>query len=152
MEPLASIGEGARGPWRQGVCRLRRRDGGSRTAAPVAADDASVDAVLEPLAGGIPASCWIIDHTTTMPSATGERARRWAGRGRVYLHAPVFMGPVNAAEGTGVMLLSGDPEQCARVLPDLERMTGKVFQLGPQPERAAAFKLFGNLTFLGMSA
>ena len=73
------------------------------------ADDASVDAVLEPLAGVIPASCWIIDHTTTMPSATGERARRWTGRGRVYLHAPVFMGPVNAAEGTGVMLLSGDP-------------------------------------------
>jgi 3-hydroxyisobutyrate dehydrogenase len=116
------------------------------------ADDASVDAVLEPLTEVIPASCWIIDHTTTTPSATGERARRWAGRGRVYLHAPVFMGPVNAAEGTGVMLLSGDPDQCARVLPELERMTGKVVQLGPQPERAAAFKLFGNLAFLGMSA
>jgi 3-hydroxyisobutyrate dehydrogenase len=116
------------------------------------ADDASVDAVLKPLADAIPPACWIIDHTTTMPSATGERARRWAGRGRGYLHAPVFMGPVNAAEGTGVMLLSGDPERCAKVLPELERMTGKVFQLGPQPERAAAFKLFGNLTFLGMSA
>ena len=114
------------------------------------ADDASVEAVLEPLTEVIPASCWIIDHTTTTPSATGERARRWAGRGRVYLHAPVFMGPVNAAEGTGVMLLSGDPDQCARVLPELERMTGKVVQLGPQPERAAAFKLFGNLAFLGM--
>ena len=97
------------------------------------ADDASVDAVLEPLAGVIRASCWIIDHTTTAPSATGERARRWAGRGRVYLHAPVFMGPVNAAEGTGVMLLSGNPEHCARVLPELERMTGKVFQRGLGP-------------------
>jgi 3-hydroxyisobutyrate dehydrogenase len=116
------------------------------------ADDASVDAVLEPLADIIPTSCGIIDHTTTMPSATGERARRWAGRGRVYLHAPVFMGPVNASEGTGVMLLSGDPGQCAKMLPELERMTGKVFQLGSQPERAAAFKLFGNLAFLGMSA
>ncbi|HRH89098.1 MAG TPA: NAD(P)-binding domain-containing protein, partial [Rubrivivax sp.] len=29
------------------------------------ADDASVDAVLEPLAGVIPASTWIVDHTTT---------------------------------------------------------------------------------------
>jgi len=116
------------------------------------ADDASVDAVLEPLAGVISARCWIIDHTTTRPSATGERARRWTGRGRVYLHAPVFMGPANAAEGTGVMLLSGDPQQCARVLPELEQMTGKVIQLGPQPERAAAYKLFGNLVFLGMSA
>lgn len=116
------------------------------------ADDVSVDAVLEPLADVIPASCWMIDHTTTTPSATGERARRWAARGRVYLHAPVFMGPVNAAEGTGVMLVSGDPERCARVMADLKLMTGKVFQLGPQPERAAAFKLFGNLAFLGMSA
>ncbi|MEX0670074.1 MAG: NAD(P)-dependent oxidoreductase [Pirellulales bacterium] len=116
------------------------------------ADDASVDAVLEPLAGVIPAACWIIDHTTTTPSTTGERARRWVERGRVYLHAPVFMGPLNAAEGTGMMLLSGDAEQCARVLPELERMTGKVLDLGPQPERAAAFKLFGNLAFLGMSA
>ena len=116
------------------------------------ADDASVDAVLEPLAAVIPATCWIIDHTTTLPSATGERARRWAGRERIYLHAPVFMGPANAAEGTGVMLLSGDPQQCARVLPELERMTGRVIQLGPQPERAAAYKLFGNLAFLGMSA
>jgi len=116
------------------------------------ADDASVDAVLEPLAAVIPAACPIIDHTTTLPSATGERARRWRERGRVYLHAPVFMGPVNAAEGTGVMLLSGDPQECARLLPELEQMTGRVIQLGPQPERAAAFKLFGNLAFLGMSA
>jgi 3-hydroxyisobutyrate dehydrogenase len=116
------------------------------------ADDVSVDAVLEPLAAVVPSSCWIIDHTTTTPSATGARALRWAARGRVYLHAPVFMGPVNAAEGTGVMLLSGDPEPCARVLPELERMTGKVLLVGPQPERAAAFKLFGNLAFLGMSA
>lgn len=115
-------------------------------------DDASVDAVLEPLARVIPASCRIVDHTTTLPSATGERARRWAARGRVYLHAPVFMGPANAAEGTGWMLLSGDAEQCAAVLPELERMTGSVLQLGSQPERAAAFKLFGNLAFLGMSA
>ena len=116
------------------------------------ADDTSVDAVLEPLAAVIAASCWIIDHTTTLPSATGERARRWAERGRVYLHAPVFMGPVNAAQGTGVMLLSGDPQQCARVLAELEQMTGRVIQLGTQPERAAAYKLFGNLAFLGMSA
>jgi 3-hydroxyisobutyrate dehydrogenase len=116
------------------------------------ADDASVDAVLEPLVAAIPAACWIVDHTTTLPSATGKRARRWAERGRVYLHAPVFMGPINAAEGTGVMLLSGDARQCARLLPELERMTGRVIQLGPRAERAAAFKLFGNLAFLGMSA
>ena len=29
-------------------------------------------------------------------------------------------------------------------------MTGSLVYLGPQPERAAAFKLFGNLTLLGI--
>jgi 3-hydroxyisobutyrate dehydrogenase-like beta-hydroxyacid dehydrogenase len=28
-------------------------------------DDASVDAVLEPLAGVLPAGAWVVDHTTT---------------------------------------------------------------------------------------
>ena len=32
----------------------------------------------------------------------------------------------------------------------LKAMTGSLFYLGPQPERAAAFKLFGNLTLLGI--
>ena len=116
------------------------------------ADDASVDAVLEPLATLLPAGTIVIDHTTTAPTPTGIRARAWAARGRTYLHAPVFMGPANAAEGTGVMLLSGDPAACAAVLPELERMTGKVMQLGADPSRAAAFKLVGNLSLLGMSA
>ena len=31
-------------------------------------------------------------------------------------------------------------------------MTGKVVYLGPQPERAAAFKLFGNLFLMSMTA
>lgn len=35
-----------------------------------------------------------------------------------------------ASDDAGVMLVSGDPEQCAVVLPELARMTGKVFQLG----------------------
>jgi 3-hydroxyisobutyrate dehydrogenase-like beta-hydroxyacid dehydrogenase len=32
----------------------------------------------------------------------------------------------------------------------LQAMTGKEVYMGPQPERAAAFKLFGNLTLLGL--
>jgi 3-hydroxyisobutyrate dehydrogenase len=113
-------------------------------------DDASVDAVLEPLAGAIPASVWIVDHTTTAVTPTAERFARWQGRGRVFLHAPVFMGPGNALEGSGVMLLSGDKARCDALLPSLQPMTGKVAWLGEAPERAAAFKLFGNLTLIGM--
>jgi 3-hydroxyisobutyrate dehydrogenase len=43
-------------------------------------DDASVDAVLEPLAEAIGPNCWIIDHTTTSVQGTAERAARWAAR------------------------------------------------------------------------
>ncbi len=116
------------------------------------ADDASVDAVLEPLEGLLPAGAPIVDHTTTAPTPTGARARAWSARGRTYLHAPVFMGPANAAEGTGIMLLSGDPRTCEAILPELERMTGKVMRLGDDPSRAATFKLVGNLSLLGMTA
>src|SRR5271166_6545155 len=107
-------------------------------------DDAAVDSVLEPLAGSIPASTFIIDHTTTAPTPTAERIARWAARGRVFLHAPVFMAPANAREGTGIMLISGDPGQVAAVMPEFEKMTGRVVNLGPKPGTAAAFKLFGN--------
>jgi 3-hydroxyisobutyrate dehydrogenase len=115
------------------------------------ADDASVDAVLEPVAGDIAAATPIVDHTTTAPTPTRERAARWAARGRTYLHAPVFMAPSNAADGSGIMLLSGPKSVCDALTTALQAMTGKVVYLGEAPERAAAFKLFGNLTLIGLS-
>ena len=122
------------------------------------ADDASVDAVLEPLvvapagalAGALAGSTWVVDHTTTAVAPTAARVARWGARGRVYVHAPVFMGPANAAEGTGVMLVSGARARFDKLLPDLQAMTGNVVFMGEAPERAAAFKLFGNLTILGL--
>jgi 3-hydroxyisobutyrate dehydrogenase len=114
------------------------------------ADDASVDAVLEPLAAKIPERTWIVDHTTTAVRPTAERAARWEARGRTFVHAPVFMGPANAQEGTGLMLLSGAKARCEALLPSLQAMTGKVVVVGEDPSRAAAFKLFGNLTLLGI--
>ena len=41
------------------------------------ADDASVDAVFEPLAGALPAGAWVVDHTTTAVRPTAERVARW---------------------------------------------------------------------------
>ena len=114
------------------------------------ADDASVDAVLEPLATAIPPGTWIVDHTTTAVTPTAARVARWDARGNAFVHAPVFMAPANTCEGTGLMLVSGTAERHAALLPELQRMTGNVLYLGPAPERAAAFKLFGNLTLLGL--
>lgn len=114
------------------------------------ADDASVDAVLEPLAAAIPEATWIVDHTTTAPTPTAERAARWRARGRSFIHAPVFMGPPNALEGSGLMLVSGEKSLHDALLPALQQMTGTVLYLGEAPERAAAFKLFGNMTLIGI--
>ena len=114
------------------------------------ADDASVDAVLEPLAALIPKATWIVDHTTTAVTPTAERIARWSGRDRTFVHAPVFMGPANALDGTGLMLVSGDKIRHDTLLPALQKMTGNVVYMGEAPERAAAFKLFGNLTLLGI--
>ena len=114
------------------------------------ADDASVDAVLEPIAAKIPQGTWIVDHTTTAVRPTAERVARWDQRGRTFVHAPVFMGPANAQEGTGLMLLAGAKARCDALLPALQAMTGKVVVVGEDPARAAAFKLFGNLTLIGI--
>jgi 3-hydroxyisobutyrate dehydrogenase len=111
-------------------------------------DDASVDVVLDPLADLILPTAIIADHTTTAPTPTGERVRRWTQRGRTFVHAPVFMGPQHAREGSGLMLLSGDPQVRARVKPLLAPMTGKIIELGDDPTRGASFKLFGNMMLL----
>ena len=81
---------------------------------------------------------------------TAERVARWDARGRSFVHAPVFMGPSNALEGTGLMLVSGAKSRHDELLPALQPMTGNVLYLGEAPERAAAFKLFGNLTLIGI--
>jgi 3-hydroxyisobutyrate dehydrogenase len=113
-------------------------------------DDASVDAVLEPIAAAVAKTTWIVDHTTTAVTPTAERIARWNARDRTFVHAPVFMGPANALEGSGLMLVSGEQSRYDTLLPALQTMTGHVLYLGDAPERAAAFKLFGNLTLIGI--
>ncbi len=108
-------------------------------------DDAAVDGVLEKARPGLAPGAVIVDHTTTAPSATVGRAARWNEAGYVFIHAPVFMGPQNAHDSTGLMLVSGARPSVERVRPDLEPMTGKLVDLGERVDAAAAFKLLGNL-------
>jgi 3-hydroxyisobutyrate dehydrogenase len=115
-------------------------------------DDAAVDDVLERARPGFAPGVVIVDHTTTSSTGTRARAERWKERGVAFQHAPVFMGPQNALESTGIMLASGDPARVDALRPALEKMTGRLVYLGPQPERAAAFKLFGNLFLMFMTA
>lgn len=115
-------------------------------------DDAAVDAVLEAAAPGLVTGALVIDHSTTSTVGALERTARWRERGITYLHAPVFMGPQNALESTGIMMVSGDREVVARVSPMLSPMTGKLVDLGARVDRAAAFKLLGNLLLMALAA
>jgi 3-hydroxyisobutyrate dehydrogenase len=109
------------------------------------ADDAAVDEVLERLLPALGAEAVVIDHSTTLPTETAERARHCAARGVRFLHAPVFMAPQNALQGSGVMLVSGDWALVEGLVPELKKMTGQLGYLGPAPERAAMFKLLGTM-------
>lgn len=108
-------------------------------------DDAAVDQVLEQAAPGLMPGTIIVDHTTTLASGIADRTARFRERGITFVHAPVFMGPQNALESSGIMMISGDRAELAALEPHLQAMTGKLVYLGPRPDAAAAFKLMGNL-------
>ena len=115
-------------------------------------DDAAVDATLDHARHGFAPGAAVVDHTTTAPSLTAERAKRWHGRGVNFLHAPVFMGPANALASSGTMLSSGDRARFDAVAPHLERMTGTLVYVGDDPSRAAAMKLLGNQFIVVLTA
>lgn len=108
--------------------------------------DSTLDAALEGIAQGTP----VIDHTTVLPAGVEARRQRMHARSIPFLHAPVFMGPPNAAASTGLMLASGERALFERVLPSLEPMTGKVWYLGERSDAAAVYKLMGNSVILGL--
>lgn len=115
-------------------------------------DDASIDEVLKQAEPGLAAGTLIIDHTTTSVQGAIERTANWKAKDITYLHAPVFMGPPNALESTGYMLVSGDQEVINKVEPELSKMTGKLINLGPVEGKAAGVKLTGNLFLQAMTA
>jgi 3-hydroxyisobutyrate dehydrogenase len=115
-------------------------------------DDDSVNAVLDRAKPALKKGATIIDHTTTSVGGTIERTKKWSALGFNYQHAPVFMGPVNALEGTGYMLISGDQQLIAKLENQLSGMTGKLINFGPEIGRASAMKLIGNCFLVGFTA
>ncbi|HET9989172.1 MAG TPA: NAD(P)-binding domain-containing protein [Kofleriaceae bacterium] len=113
----------------------------------VVSDDAAVDGVLA--AAHCAPGMLVIDHSTT--STAGAKART-ARTDLTYVHAPVFMGPQNALESTGLMLISGERVRVERVKPLLTTMTGKLIDLGERVDAATAFKLMGNTFLMGFTA
>lgn len=111
-------------------------------------DDRSVDEILEKARPGFNPGLIIVDHTTTSTKGAVKRAQYWKAAGFTYIHAPVFMGPPNALESTGYMLVSGDQDIIRQLEPALSTMTGKLINFGPEPDRVAAIKLMGNAFLL----
>jgi len=115
-------------------------------------DDATVDEVLAAASAGLQPGATIIDHTTTSVPGAIQRTADWKKRGFTYLHAPVFMGPANALESTGNMLVSGDQTVIARLETHLSKMTGKLINFGDETGKAAGMKLIGNNFLVAFTA
>ena len=115
-------------------------------------DDTTVDEVLETAGKFFKDGAIIIDHTTTSAKGAVKRTAEWKSKGFTYLHAPVFMGPQNALESTGFMLVSGDQEIIKQMEPQLSEMTGKLINFGAEEGKAAGIKLTGNLFLISLTA
>jgi 3-hydroxyisobutyrate dehydrogenase-like beta-hydroxyacid dehydrogenase len=115
-------------------------------------DDDSVDAVIVQLRPGLSADAVIVDHTTTQPARTAERAARLAAEGVRYLHAPVFIGPAAARQSQGIIMAAGPRDAFEAVRPALERQATRVEYLGERPDLAATYKLCGNAMIIGFTA
>jgi 3-hydroxyisobutyrate dehydrogenase len=115
-------------------------------------DDAVVNDVIAAMQPGLAPDAIILDHTTTLPALTAERAARLQAAGIKYLHCPVFMGPPAARNAQGSMMVAGPSALFESVRPALEKMTGRLDYLGERSDLAAANKLIGNAMLLGVYA
>lgn len=118
----------------------------------VVQDDAAVDGLLDQIAPALKKGAIVIDHSTTLPETTAARFERTRAQGIRFLHAPVFMSPQMAADGMGLILVSGPARDVEEVRADLKGMTGEVWHVGERPDLAAAYKLFGNCMLFAISA
>lgn len=118
----------------------------------VLTDDDVVEDVVAQLEPGLGEGVFVIDHSTNLPQRVTARFGRLRDKGVKYLHAPVFMGPQNSREATGLMLLSGPQDEIGALTPELDTMTGRVMNLGEDPARAATVKLTGNGLLIAMAA
>lgn len=115
-------------------------------------DDAVVNEIIAALRPGLSPDAIVIDHTTTSPALTAERAERLNAEGIGYLHCPVFMGPPAARNAQGSMMVAGPSALFESVKVDLAKMTGRLEYLGERSDVAAANKLLGNAMLLGVYA
>ncbi|MDZ4251732.1 MAG: NAD(P)-binding domain-containing protein [Sulfuritalea sp.] len=126
--------------------------GGATRVHLVLKDDAVVDEVIVAAGAGLSAEAVLIDHSTTLPALTAERAQRLAAAGLKYLHCPVFMTPAAARNAQGSMLAAGPAAVFDIVKDELAKMTGRLEYQGERSDLAAVNKLLGNALIISLSA
>lgn len=106
--------------------------------------DANVAAALRP--GAI-----VVDMSTTSPECMERTAARMAHSGARLVDSPVFGSTEPAISGDLWAVVGADPDDLARVRPQLDAMCGTVFEMGPVGA-GSLMKVSGNLVVTGMIA
>ncbi len=114
--------------------------------------DAAVEDVLAAILPVLPRTTPLLDHSTTSPALTAERGARLTELGQAFLDAPVFMSPAAAAKGAGIMMCSGPRQVFDRIQAEVSTMTGELWYVGPEWQRAAGLKLLGNSMLFSVAA
>ena len=93
-----------------------------------------------------------IDMSTIAPAAAQSIAARLAERGIVALDAPVSGGESGAIAGTLTIMVGGDADACARVLPLLEAMGKSITRIGEAGAGQVAKACNQIITGVGVAA
>jgi 3-hydroxyisobutyrate dehydrogenase len=115
-------------------------------------DDAVVDEVIASLRPGLDEQTIIVDHTTTQPELTAERANRLSAAGVRYIHCPVFIGPPAAREAKGIIMAAGPKTIFDEIHPALTAMAERIEYFGERADLAAVYKLCGNAFIIGINS
>ncbi len=73
----------------------------------------------------------VVDMSTISPDATRKMEQVLRAKGIKMIDAPVSGGPEGAKQGTLAIMVGGDPEDVARVMPVLKAMGAKITHVGP---------------------
>ena len=93
----------------------------------------------------------ICDCSTSDPSSTVKLASVLAPQGIRLVDAPLSRTPKDAEAGTLDVMVGGDDDALARVLPVLEKFAGRILRTGPVGS-GHAMKLLNNFVSLGYAA
>jgi 3-hydroxyisobutyrate dehydrogenase-like beta-hydroxyacid dehydrogenase len=95
----------------------------------------------------------LVETSTVCPHCLRELAERLGRQGVAVVDAPVSGGPSAAQAGTLALMHAGGAEATARVLPVLQAMAGRLFEVGTEPGLAQVCKLVNNaISAAGMIA